>query len=56
MAVLSEIIADSNLTSKEPTAAVKERVRWIVYDASNGKVRIGIIKPPDRAEVAAGPE
>jgi len=50
MAVLSAIGADPKLTSKEQAAAVKERVRWIVYDADAGKVRIDIVKPPDGSD------
>jgi site-specific DNA recombinase len=45
--VVREIGADPNLLSKEQAAAVKERVRRIVYDADTGNVRIEMIKPPD---------
>jgi len=45
-AVLSQIGGRAHLLSKEQAAAVKERVRGIVYDAETGKVRIEI-KPPD---------
>jgi hypothetical protein len=38
---------ETDLLSKEQTAAVKERVRRAVYDADAGKVRIEMIKPPD---------
>lgn len=44
-AVVREIGVDPNLLSK--AAAVKERVRGIIYDADTGKVRIEMIKPPD---------
>lgn len=46
-AVLREIGAEHHLLSKEQAAAVKERVRGIVYDADTGKVRNEMIKPPD---------
>ena len=46
-AVLREIGAGPNLLSKEQAAAVKERVRGLVYDADTGKVRIEMIKLPD---------
>lgn len=46
-AVLSQIGGCAHLLSKEQAAAVKERVRGIVYCADTGKVRIEMIKPPD---------
>ena len=47
MAVSREIGAECHLLTKEQAAAVKERVRAIVYDADTGKVRIKTIKRPD---------
>ena len=46
-AVLEQIGAGHHRLSKEQAAAVKERVRKIVYDADTGKVRIAMIRPPD---------
>ena len=46
-AVLSQIGWCADLLSKVQAAAVKERVRRVVYDADARKVRIEMIKPPD---------
>ena len=46
-AVLSQIGVSAKLLSKEQEAAVKERIRGIVYEADTGKLRIEMIKPPD---------
>ena len=44
---LSQIGGCAELLSKERAAAVKKRVRRIVYDADTGKVRIEMIKLSD---------
>ena len=46
-AVLSVIGANAKLLSKEQCAAVKEKVRGVVYDAGSRSVRIELIKPLD---------
>ena len=46
-AVLTELGVGSRLSSKEQADAVKERAARILFDATSGKVRIELIKPPD---------
>jgi DNA invertase Pin-like site-specific DNA recombinase len=46
-AVLAELDVGSRLSSKEQADAVKERAARILFDATSGKVRVELIKPPD---------
>ena len=46
-AVLAELGVGSRLSSKEQADVVKERAARILFDATSGKVRIELIKPPD---------
>ena len=46
-AVLAELGVGSTLSSKEQADAVKDRAARILFDATSGKVRIELIKPPD---------
>ena len=46
-AVFAQLGVGSRLASKEQSDAVKERAARILFDATSGKVRIELIKPPD---------
>jgi len=46
-AVLTQLGVGSRLSSKEQADVVKERAARILFDATSGKVRIELIKPPD---------